>query len=85
MADSPKSRISRTRTAAFTYPKVFLNTEVFGKLRGAFVECLSDFLDAIINDTEPQVTAFDGRQVTAVLDAVSRSLNTGQKVAVQSL
>jgi hypothetical protein len=51
---------------------------VFGKLRGAFVECLSDFVDAVVNDGEPRVTAFDGRQVTAVLDAVSRSLASGR-------
>jgi hypothetical protein len=31
-----------------------------------------------VNDTEPKVTAFDGRQVTAVLDAVSRSLVSGR-------
>jgi predicted dehydrogenase len=61
----------------FTYPKTFLTNEIFGKLRGAFVECLSDFVDSIINNTEPKVTAFDGRQVSAVLDAVLRSLESG--------
>jgi predicted dehydrogenase len=80
--DRKRESIEMSTPAAFTYPKVFLNSEVFGKLRGAFVECLSDFLDAIINDTEPQVTALDGRQVTAVLDAVTRSLDTGQKVTL---
>ena len=52
-------------------------------MRGAFVECLSDFVDSIINNTKPKVTAFDGRQVTAVLDAVSRSLTSGQKETVR--
>jgi len=47
------------------------------KLRGAFVECLNDFIAAIVDDTPARVTAFDGRQVTAVLDAVSRSLADG--------
>ena len=70
-------------TAQFSYPKTFLTHEIFGKLRGAFVECLSDFLDSIINRKAAKVTAFDGRQVTAVLDAVSRSLVSGstEKVA----
>lgn len=76
--DRKRESIEMSTDKSFTYPKVFLTSEVFGKLRGAFVECLADFLDAIINDTEPKVTAFDGRQVTAVLDAVSRSLATGQ-------
>ncbi len=80
--DRKRESIEMSTEERFSYPKVFLSNDVFGKLRGAFVECLGDFLSAILNDTEPQVTAFDGRQVTAVLDAVSRSLATGQTCAV---
>lgn len=67
---------------SFTYPKNFLNAEIFGRTRGAFPACLEDFLAAIVEDREPQVTAFDGRQVTATLEAIHRSLETGQSVAV---
>jgi predicted dehydrogenase len=80
--DRKRESIEMSTEKQFTYPKVFLTAEIFGKLRGAFVECLSDFVDAIRNDTEPKVTAFDGRQVTAVLDAVSRSLESGKTEAV---
>jgi predicted dehydrogenase len=80
--DRKRESVELSTEKQFTYPKTFLNYEVFGKLRGAFVECLSDFVDAIINDTEPKVTAVDGRQVTAVLDAVSRSLSSGTVEAV---
>jgi predicted dehydrogenase len=76
--DRKRESIEMSTPKQFSFPKTFLTQEIFGKLRGAFVECLSDFLDAIINQTEPKVTAFDGRQVTAVLDAVSRSLVSGQ-------
>ncbi len=76
--DRKRESIEMSTKKQFTYPKVFLTAEVFGKLRGSFVECLSDFVDSIINATEAKVTAFDGRQVTAVLDAVSRSLVSGQ-------
>ena len=76
--DRKRESIEMSTEKQFTFPKVFLTAEIFGKLRGAFVECLSDFLDSIINGTEPNVTAFDGRQVTAVLDAVSRSLASGR-------
>jgi len=48
------------------------------------VECLGDFLDSILQDTQPKVTAFDGRQVTAVLEAISQSLATGSVCAVQA-
>jgi predicted dehydrogenase len=80
--DRKRESVELSTEQQFTYPKTFLNYEVFGKLRGAFVECLSDFVDAIINDTEPKVGALDGRQVTAVLDAVSRSLSSGKTEAV---
>lgn len=80
--DRKRESIEMSTPAQFTYPKTFLTHEIFGKLRGAFVECLSDFVDSIVNDTEPKVTAFDGRQVTAVLDAVSRSLESGRTETV---
>lgn len=76
--DRKRESIEMSTEKQFTYPKVFLTAEIFGKLRGAFVECLSDFVDSILTDTDPKVTAFDGRQVTAVLDAVSRSLESGR-------
>ena len=81
--DRKRESIEMSTTAQFSYPKTFLTHEIFGKLRGAFVECLSDFLDSFINRNAAKVTAFDGRQVTAVLDAVSRSLVSGstEKVA----
>ena len=80
--DRKRESIELSTEKQFTYPKTFLNYEVFGKLRGAFVECLSDFLDAVLNDTPPSVTAFDGRQVSAVLDAISRSLVSGKAEVV---
>lgn len=76
--DRKRESIEMSTPKQFTYPKTFLTHEIFGKLRGAFVECLSDFLDSIINRSQPKVTAFDGRQVTAVLDAVTRSLASGR-------
>jgi predicted dehydrogenase len=60
----------------FSYPKVFLNSEVFGRPRGAFPACLEDFLFAIRDDVTPQVTVFDGRQVTATLAAIHQSLES---------
>lgn len=62
----------------FSYPKVFLNAEVFGRMRGAFPSCLEDFLFAVREGTPPHVTAEDGRQVTATLEAIHRSLTSGE-------
>jgi predicted dehydrogenase len=83
--DRKRESVEMSTPAQFTYPKTFLTHEIFGKLRGAFVECLSDFVDSIVNNTEPKVTAFDGRQVTAVLDAVTRSLESGRNEAVSKI
>jgi predicted dehydrogenase len=80
--DRKRESIEISTAKQFTYPKTFLLSDVFGRARGAFVECLSDFVSAISGDTEPRVTAFDGRQVTAVLDAVTRSLASGRPEAI---
>jgi predicted dehydrogenase len=76
--DRKRESIEMSTPSGFTYPKTFLSADVFGRLRGAFVECLSDFVQAVLDDTPPHVGAFDGRQVTAVLDAVDRSLTSGR-------
>lgn len=80
--DRKRESIEMSTAQAFTYPKTFLTADVFGRLRGAFVDCLSDFVEAVRSGAPPQVGAFDGRQVTAVLDAVDRSLRSG---AVESV
>jgi predicted dehydrogenase len=67
---------------SFTYPKGFLNAEIFGRMRGAFPSCLEDFLYAVLEGKEPRVTAFDGRQVTATLEAIHKSLETGSSERV---
>jgi len=76
--DRKRESIEISTEQRFTYPKTFLSHEIFGKLRGAFIECVSDFAESIVKDSAPKVGATDGRQVTAVLDAVSRSLSSGK-------
>ena len=66
----------------FSYPKAFLTSQIFGRARGAFPACLEDFLFAIRDDTEPRVTVFDGRQVTATLQAIHQSLNSDRTEAI---
>ena len=69
----------------FSYPKGFLMAEIFGRLRGAFPQCLEDFLLAIVEDRPPGATGEDGRQVTAALDAIHRSLASGNSETVAPL
>lgn len=67
----------------FTFPKTFLSMNIYGRLRGAFLSCVDDFLYAVRDNTTPRVTAFDGRQVTAALEAIHKSLESDhtEKVA----
>ncbi len=70
---------------SFSYPKGFLTGEIFGRVRGAFPSCLEDFLFAVREDTAPHVTGLDGRQVTAALEAIHQSLETGSSEPVRPL
>ncbi len=82
--DRKRESLEISTEKKFAYPKGFLSSEIFGRLRGAFPSCLEDFVYAILNDTEPHVTGFDGRQVTATLEAIHRSLaEDGANVPVE--
>ncbi len=80
--DRKRESIELSTEKKFSYPKMFLNSEVFGRLRGAFPSCLEDFLYAILEDTPTRVNGYDGRQVTAILKAIHESLETGQVVSI---
>ncbi len=62
----------------YTYPRTLLNYKVFDRWQGALPSCMYSFIDAIIEDREPFVTAKQGRNVTAILDAIHRSLKSGK-------
>ncbi len=83
--DRKRESIEISTEKKFSYPKGFLISDTFGRLRGAFPLCLEDFLLALRNDTEPHVTGIDGRRVTAALEAIHESLRTGSSVAVAPL
>jgi predicted dehydrogenase len=81
--DRKRESLEMSTSARFSYPKNFITQDIFGKLRGAFPSCIEDFAAAVRNDTQPAVTGFDGRQVTAALDAIHHALYTGSTVAVK--
>lgn len=83
--DRKRESIEMSTPEAFTFPKTFLAADVFGVLRGAYPACLEDFVRAVRDDLEPGVGVVDGRQVTAVLEAIHRSLETGATESVKPL
>lgn len=83
--DRKRESMEMSTEKAFSYPKGFLNLEIFGRLRGAFPSCLEDFLYAVLDNTTPRVTGLDGRQVTATLEAIHKSLESGNTERVSQL
>lgn len=72
-----------TTHESFSMPKTMIGGTVFGKSAGAHKLMCEHFIDIIRNDGTPFVSAFDGRQVTAVLDAVHESIEKKQSVKVR--
>ncbi len=84
LLDRKRESLEVSTEKSFSYPKNFLSAEVFGRMRGAFPSCLEDFAYAILKDHAPKVSGFDGRQVTAALEAIHDSLaRDGETVRVK--
>lgn len=72
--DRKAEAIEMATKEAYLYPRTFLNYQVFDRWQGALPTSMYSFIDAIRENREPYVTAKDGRAVTAILDALHRSL-----------
>lgn len=82
--DRKTEAIEMSCPEGFKWPRSLLNYKVFDHWVGAFPSCINSFIDAIIDDREPYVTAYDGWRSTAVLDAIHRSADTGETVTVSA-
>lgn len=67
----------------FLCPRSFLNYKVFEKWQGAMPSAIESFLYAIENDTEPHVNAREGVRSTSVLEAIHKSLQSGQPEGIK--
>jgi len=76
--DRKAEAIEMATQESYAYPRTFLNSRVFDRWVGALPSCMDSFVAAIEEKREPFVTAKDGRKVTAILDAVHRSLASGR-------
>jgi predicted dehydrogenase len=74
--DRKAEAIEMASATDYSYPRTLLNYQVFDRWQGALPACMYSFIDAIREDREPYVTAEDGRRVTAILDAIHRSLTS---------
>jgi len=76
--DRKAEAIEMATKDSYVYPRTLLNYKVFDRWVGALPACMYSFIDAIVDKREPFVTATDGREVTAILDAIHRSLASGK-------
>ena len=80
--DRKTEAIEMSTPEGFKWPRSLLNYKVFDRWVGAFPSCINSFIDDIIEDREPVVTAYDGWRSTAVLDAIHRSADSGETVKI---
>jgi predicted dehydrogenase len=80
--DRKTEAIEMSSPQGVAWPRSLLNYNVFGRWVGAFPQCINSFIDALAEDREPYVTAYDGWRSTAVLDAIHRSAETGETVRI---
>ncbi len=64
------------------WPRSLLNCQISDRWTGAFPSCVNSFIDALLEDREPHVTAYDGWRSTAVLHAAHESADSGETVKV---
>jgi predicted dehydrogenase len=69
----------------FSWPRSLLNYKVFDRWIGAFPSCINSFIDAILEDRKTYVNEVDGWRVTATLEALHRSAETGKSLPVKDL
>jgi predicted dehydrogenase len=59
--------------------------DVHGKLRGFIVESRQHFVDCILDDRLPLISGEDGLMVTAMIEAVERSLVEGRPILMKEI
>ena len=62
---------------SFEYPRTATGMSLHGEARGAVADALHHMVTCVVDDREPLVTLESSRHVTAILDALHRSLASG--------
>lgn len=63
--------------ASFEYPRTSIGSTIYGETRGAVYEAVQHMVTCVLEDKAPLVTLESSRHVTAILDALHRSLESG--------
>lgn len=76
-------QVEMATEAAFEYPRSSIGSMIHGEQRGAVADALHHMVSCVLEDRPPLVTLDSSRHVTAILDALHRSLNSGGAEAVR--
>ncbi|MFX0066531.1 MAG: Gfo/Idh/MocA family protein [Candidatus Hermodarchaeota archaeon] len=68
-------------TDRFSYPGTLM-VDIYGKTYGFPLYMLDSFIETVKKRTEPLVTIEEGYEVTCVIEAVHRSIETGQPIVL---
>jgi predicted dehydrogenase len=79
--DSEQVELATER--AFEYPRTSVGAMIHGEQRGAVSDALQHMVTCILEGGEPLVDMAGSRHVTAILDALHRSLDSGGPEAVR--
>jgi len=69
----------------YTFPKLSLGCEIFGRMQGGMQMCLEHFVDAVRGGEKPQPDAEHGLKIVKVSVAIQKSIATGGVVYTESL
>jgi len=83
--DRKDEAVEMSAAERFSWPRSLLNYKVFDRWIGAFPSCINSFIDAILEDRKTYVNEVDGWRVTATLEALHRSAETGKSLPVKDL
>lgn len=63
---------------AYEWPRIAIMPKIAGKQQGALTEVVQHFIACVRDDKPPLVTLESSREVTAILDAIHRSIASGK-------
>lgn len=76
-------QVELATTDSFEYPRSSIGAKIHGEQKGAVSDAIQHMVTCILEGGEPLVTFESSRHVTAILDALHRSLDSGKPEAVR--
>jgi predicted dehydrogenase len=80
--DRQQEQLQVASPQRFDYPRSLLLLEMTGHPQGAVRQAITHWVDCALDGQPPLIPLEHSRQVTAILDAIHRSLASGQSVSV---